>query len=477
MAVGNQGSKTGLIIAVVVFVILFVTSTIYAIWFNAQWVKAQLVADQEKKKSAQLVNDNDMPDMLQYIQAAKAPKAAFNVIIDERNALAGKITAAPATGDPTVSAEQAADVALQYAKQRVDTNKLAAVPADLTTAVRNFADVIVTLNNDKVKAQADAKAAADSATAATSERDAMLKAKDDQIAQVTADKDKAVADAADYHKAKDGDIDQIKQDADTKVKELQDAATKMQTEQAKLEADNKEKVKTIASLEDRLRSMRINPNESVIQQADGRIIQIPSQNTVFVDIGQKQGVVLGLTFEVYDKEKGIPALGDGMRAEDMPVGKASIEVIHVLPASSECRVIRHTPGESLTEGDLIMNLVFDPNTHYKFMVYGNFDLTNEGTPNAADTDVIKRLVTQWGGRLVDQVDVNTDFVVLGTEPEVPVLSQDDQNDPTKVQKRDSQQAALDAYLDVQSKAVQLGIPLMNQNRFLYFVGYYDQATR
>jgi predicted RNase H-like nuclease (RuvC/YqgF family) len=110
-------------------------------------------------------------------------------------------------------------------------------------------------------------------------------------------------------------------------------------------------------------------------------------------------------------------------------------------------------------------------------VYGNFDMSNEGTPTSTDTDVIKRLVTQWGGRLVTKVDPSTDFVVLGSEPVVPVLSADDQNDPPKVQQRDAMQAALDAYQEVEKQAIELGIPILNQNRFLYFTGYYDQAAR
>ena len=37
--------------------------------------------------------------------------------------------------------------------------------------------------------------------------------------------------------------------------------------------------------------------------------------------------------------------------------------------------------------------------------------------------------------------------------------------------------ALDAYLEVQRQATDLRIPVLNQNRVLYLVGYYNQATR
>jgi hypothetical protein len=32
---------------------------------------------------------------------------------------------------------------------------------------------------------------------------------------------------------------------------------------------------------------------------------------------------------------------------------------------------------------------------------------------------VKRLVTQWGGEVVPEINVDTDFVVLGAEPQVP----------------------------------------------------------
>jgi hypothetical protein len=33
------------------------------------------------------------------------------------------------------------------------------------------------------------------------------------------------------------------------------------------------------------------------------------------------------------------------------------------------------------------------------------------------------------------------------------------------------------YLDIIAQASSLGIPTMNQNRFLYFIGYFDLAKR
>ena len=188
------------------------------------------------------------------------------------------------------------------------------------------------------------------------------------------------------------------------IKQLQAGTEKLVQELAKRDQTIKDLTKQIEGLTNRLKGRRVNTKEAIVQQVDGHIIRIPSDNTVFIDSASSNRVTPGLTFEVYDKNKGVPALGDGMRDEDMPVGKASIEVIHVLASTSECRVTRHSLGQQLTEGDLIMNLVFDPNAKYSFVVYGKFDLNNNGNSSAADTDVVKRLITQWGGKLMNRRD-------------------------------------------------------------------------
>jgi hypothetical protein len=108
-------------------------------------------------------------------------------------------------------------------------------------------------------------------------------------------------------------------------------------------------------------------------------------------------------------------------------------------------------------------------------VYGNFDLNNDGRPESDDAEVIRRLITQWGGRVVNDVNVNTDFVVMGVEPTVETPTGD--LDAVQRKQLAEQQAALRQYLDVRSAAMKLNIPILNQNRFLNFVGYASQAAR
>src|SRR4029077_13608749 len=147
----------------------------------------------------------------------------------------------------------------------------------------------------------------------------------------------------------------------------------------------------------------------------------------------------------------------------------SIEVVRAGPGSSECRVIKLQPGQNIVQGDLIENLVYDKNTKYNFLVFGNFDLDQNGVATPQDAEVVKRLVTQWGGKVTDKINADTDFVVLGQEPTVLVPSKEEAADPIIQAKAQASQAANDAYQEIKRQAIESHIPILNQNRFLYFV--------
>jgi hypothetical protein len=188
---------------------------------------------------------------------------------------------------------------------------------------------------------------------------------------------------------------------------------------------------------------------------------------------------------VYDRFGGIPGLGEEADAGSgtasdptlvaLPQGKASIEVVRLSNRQAECRIIRQSVGQPVVEGDLIANLVYDKNTKYSFVVFGEFDLDQDGTPTPGDAEVVQRLITQWGGKLQQGVAVDTDYVVLGFEPEVPL--REDNETPTDVIRRENAEKAAEAYAAVRNRAIELNVPILNQNRFLYYVGYYEQAQR
>ena len=206
---------------------------------------------------------------------------------------------------------------------------------------------------------------------------------------------------------------------------------------------------------------------------DGQVIRSPAEGLLYINLGRNHSITNGMTFEVYDAVRGIPKLES---AEDLPRGKASIQIVRVQPNQSEARVVTLAPGQAIREGDLVANLAYDRNIPVRFRVYGAFDLENAGQVNTRDRDRIEALIREFGGQVVPSVTVETDILVIGQEPEVPKPGS---ATPTAEEIRIIAQAQqqLNEYRAVLKQAQDLNIPILNQNQFLYYIGYFDQARR
>jgi hypothetical protein len=483
---GPQGSRGGLITAVAIFTILFVVSTIFAIYYGVAASKVQdEFATYKKQQEAvarnpaspditDLKNDHDfLPAGGAAIDVAKARTAALIKAINGVAVPTGEIIG--------TNAKQACDAAAQAvidAQKTVgDKVTLPNTGDNLISVVQALATAVQTLQAQNDQLTKDKDAAIADSQAKVADAAAQVQAKSAEVEAANADKQKALDDEAAALADKDKQIDDIKAGMDDERKQYKDNLTKLQLALAESDAKATQSAKEAKSLSDKLAGRRYATEDSVISRPAGAIVRIADANTVFINLGQGDQITAGLTFEVYDKNEPLPKLGDGTSDDNMPVGKASIEVTRVGMTSSECRVIRTQPGETLTEGDPIINIVYDRNTKYNFVVFGDFDIDNTGQATPQQADVIKRLVTQWGGKLQTGVNADTDFLVLGKEPELPNYSKDDLQDPFNAKKLADATKALDDYDNIKQQAKDLHIPVMNQNRFLYFVGFYDLATR
>lgn len=484
--VTQQNSRAGLITAVVIFTILFVTATIFAIYYGVEATRLQKDYTELKTKYIpRIIPEGGLTSpIIAELEAARSDPnsgmpssmALLDVAVKQRDELAQTITGT--AGSKPAAAEAAAAEALTAAKDRTKGTSLTLpTSGNLAGAIRTLSDA-VTSRADEVKSlQAQVEQTQKEKAQIIVDMDKALAQKDQEIQKVRTQMEQSTADVAAYSASKDQTVSEIEKSRDAERRASQDALNKKDVELTGLRRDLDKANKELDVLRSRLGSLRVNPNESIVRQADGQIVRVASDGIVYINRGTGDQIAPGLTFEVYDKAGGVPALGEGLSDTDMPVGKASIEVIRVGSASSEARIIRRTPGAQITEGDLIANLVYDPHTKYNFVVYGKFDLDHNGVATAQDADVIKRLIAQWGGKVVDQINVDTDFIVLGKEPTIPTFSTDEEQDPIIQQKIAAAKKEVQDYQKVLQQASELHIPIMNQNRFLYFCGYYDLAGR
>jgi len=298
-----------------------------------------------------------------------------------------------------------------------------------------------------------------------------------QVTQAMVDKQKTVDDSVAQIKTKDDQIAALGKNSDGERASMQgqiDTITSKFTDQ-KTQLDKL--THQLADYAAKLGANRIDIRQSVINRPAGKIVQVSPDKIVYIDLGYGDHIAPGLTFEVYDGRQPLPKLPNLADDETMPVGKGSIEVTKVGDGASECRIIATENGQTLTPGDKILNLVYDRNTKFNFVVYGDFDINSTGKAVPQDTAVIKRLITQWGGAVMDQITPNTDFVVMGTTPVVPQFTADQLTDPFNKKQQTDAIAAADAYDAEEKQAQDLNIPILNQNRFLYFVGFFNLGDR
>jgi hypothetical protein len=487
---GNQGSRTGLVTAVVIFTVLFVVSTIFAIYYavQAQTAHEELISFKStvvpkflpagvetggppasELEAARNKNENGLtPNM-----------PLMTVALTQRNFLAAAIdpSSPPATAlEDARAALAAASAKVNKAGVTIPSNQgnLVGAVSALSTAVVNKQQTIDQVQKQLADAQKALQSKTVELTQATESLEQTSKAIRDQAQQ-------AEAGVASYRTEKEQQLAQISQTSTQQQTALQDQVNKLNTDINTKNAQLAKLNNDVRTLQTKLGARRVDAAEATIRHPDGQILRIGTNDIVYIDLGANQHVIPGLTFSVYDRRTGIPALTTGADQENADAqvqGKAEVEVIRVDPNSSECRVVTRTPNKPpIQEGDFVGNLVYDPNTTYSFYVFGKFDLDRNNVPTAQDTETVKRLITQWGGTVATDINVNTDFIVIGAEPVVPNLTKDEEADPLLVQKRAQAQQDLTQYLDIITKARDLHIPILNQNRFLYFVGYYSQSGR
>ena len=484
-----QGSRAGLITAVVVMSILFVTSAIFAFYYNAEYRKAETSGKQLNTTNLQFASSafQQDPAFQAAVAARETPehqgKSVAEVLVAQRDA-ANRALAGPRLDPAAAMTKYQGAIA---ATQHEDVQKagvLVQKTASLSDAVISLVTGVRTLaarNETLTTELASAKAAMEQEIA---QRKVVMGERDEKLAEQGKQLETALAELASRGEAGDASVAKIQGEADRALKKAQAENSAQQKALAERNKQIDDLQRQLEVALNKIRQMRPpGTKENIVRQADGEIVRVPGNDNVFINLGQGDQISPGLTFEVYDRFTGVPALGpDGgtgtTEEEDqstLPQGKASIEVVRVGPGQSECRIVRQTQGQSVIERDIISNLVYDRNTKYNFVVFGDFDLDRNKAPTPGDAEVIKRLITQWGGQLQNAVNVNTDFVVLGAVPVVP--AQDEDETATDIARREAAQKALDAYDEVRSQAIALNIPIMNQSRFLYYVGYYEQSQR
>lgn len=478
MVPANQGSRTGIVVWMVFTSILSLVAVILAIYFYAQGNDAILRLEGLQKKYNEVIPEAqltsaDVTDLNAFKEDAdlgfNGSMKSFDILMKQRDDLVARLG-----GSGYREAISKADALLVPPKTAGTTQPLSgsvtALVESLNQQSRGQSNQIAQLTSQLDDANSKLKA--------TSQEVAAARAKfDEELAAVKEEANKALAGTTAYTQSKDATVEQLQADFAKKQTDTQEAQQTLTNQIADLNKQLEQSKLQYQNLQQKLGATRVNTADATVRAADGTILRVVSRDVVYIDLGQGDQVAPGLTFQVFDRVEGVPPVGENSGEENLPRGKASIEVVRVGAGSSECRVIRFQPGQNIIEGDLIANLVYDRNAKYSFTVYGNFDLDQNNVATPGDTEVVKRLVSQWGATPSEKITVDTDFLVIGAEPEVPSFTREELEDPINSARYAEAVAALEAYQDILRQARDLNVPILNQNRFLYYIGYFESAKR
>ena len=218
--------------------------------------------------------------------------------------------------------------------------------------------------------------------------------------------------------------------------------------------------------EKKLSEFEVKP-EDPSSLVDGHVIEIGGPDaTVYLDIGRKHRVVPGMTFEVFTTADQVQNNKEGKLR-----GKASVQVLRVTEDTSTARVTRSSANQPINRNDVLINAVYSPTYTYRMMVYGKFDVNNDGKTSTGEASVIRNRIQEWGGKVIDSEKVtgDLDFVVIGNPPPEPLPLSSSAGD-IEVQAYTQAKNDYDTYNRIMKEATEAKIPVLNWNRFQVLTG-------
>ena len=437
-----RGGVSGIHIALIVFVALWLTSTVLLVLLYTDRKDFQLTEEQLREE-------------------ANSTRARLQKVQQDSRAMAEAATGEPGDTPQIVQSklqEQCAriseDERLSGSVTLSDTSYLAAMTA-LYDALAGRSEALARAQahgaelGTRVEALASAK---------TEEQEGFAA----QVVEFARNLEELRKAAESHQKIHNDEIDQF----DEKLARLNDRANRdiqeMRERIKRYTTKFDELQDRYSELKDRLGELQITPQELITaRQADGRVVTAkPGEEVVYIDLGRDAGLVLGLQFAVYSAISGIPADGQG---------KARIEVVDMFDSASECRIVEMHGRQPILEGDLVANPVYDRERSLQFMVIGDFDLDGNGRVETDGVGQVESLVESWGGAVAQELSARVDFLVVGVAPPKPFAVGD--MTPEAQTRTDAAQKLYDEYTETLQTAQALSIPVLTQSVFMHFLGY------
>lgn len=192
---------------------------------------------------------------------------------------------------------------------------------------------------------------------------------------------------------------------------------------------------------------------------DGNVREVSeAKKTAYISLAKGDGIILGMTFAVYSPEE----IGT-----EAPKPKASVRVVRIMEHVSEARIFNVTGLTPVMKGDIIANPVYDKERRFHFALVGMIDLDNDGRN---DVEKVKVMISSFGGVVDREIAVQTDFLIVGEEPRIPIAVVAEEMTPQAKKAYEKARKAFIDYNRALTMAKDYAIPTLTANRFLNLVG-------
>jgi hypothetical protein len=450
----RAGGGTGMLVSLVVFVVATVALLVVSIVLYAGQSKAREEAKDAQASLASVISNEERSrdaTRAMLAEAASSRQSLFAELARRSSDVSTFVS-----GDPNASLEQmrrelgvpeGQTVRTAMSNERGQARKLAQDLDAMKTRLASAEEENRRLQSAMSQSESRGQAALAAAQASIDE---YARTVDSLRAETQA----AVAEIGEARNRIEARFTQRVRDLERQIDELNRDNAVLRTRAAELDRKVNE-----------VRPKSQNPAELV----DGRIIDVVgADRQVFIDLGRRDRLQPGITFEVYDDGSAIqidPATGEYAR------GKASIQIIKVGDISSTGRIVRENRASPVVPGDVLANAVFDKNTKFKFLVYGKFDIDGDGRATTAEAEYLKQQVRDWGGIVAegDELTGDLDFLVLGVQPTEPGPLPPNAS-AQQIEARLEAQDEYDRYDRLFRRANEAQIPVLNANRFEILTG-------
>jgi len=468
----STDSGSGMLYALVVFVILFLASAVFAVWMFVSNSGLDKGRDRAITELEKFGNDAELREVRPLIQMNKTVLGQLSA---DMKYLCGLVAGADLQNFSLVGAKVNMDKRLGPIWEKLPTALSNPQEADPAAGLANIVESLIKERDAWAERYMQADADKENLKQLYDQK---IAASDQLNAQSTLDLGKESKAALTYEEIYKQRFSEQTKGYEAMLSTYESEKTKLNTEndlltkrmaQVQLNLDKCES--KLLELEEIVRLIRPSPEmETAALKSDGAVVSVNARDKLaYIDLAKNDHIYRGLTFTVYDSYQSIPKSGEG---------KATLEVIEIMDSISKCRITQYDPTNPIMKGDVIANLIWDKDKKYQFCVAGEFDFNGDGKIDSDGKEQIANLITAWGGQVTKAVSVDTDFLVLGKETETSVRPPEEdmeRNTPAAVAYMTAQ-ASSQLYAEVRQNGAALGVPTFNTSRFFHFIGYHPEES-